>query len=605
MRFIAGLGTLQLTLQLLQGAQVPLQFRSEIRLVHVDVSVFDQDGRPVRDLPPAAFRVLEDGHEVDVAFFWKADGLAPARVSASGGSPPVAAVDFGNDVGPGGRALAIVLDADQIGFRPRLAARTRTIANLVVDGLEANDFAAIITVGGRAEQQSDFTNSKEQLRRVIERFKPTASEVGNSAAERFEVVTHALKTVDVLFHLVESFKTVQDRTKGIVLVSGGGPFNLVEPAALSRNPHEEMLRDAFSDLIAQARREGVPFYTFAPGEMSLPVSGGQRTLQWLSQETGGLAAVNTNSTAPEVQKVLDATAVHYVLGYYSAAPSDQVFHTISVETTRPDVQVRARRGFVARSRPATLPAALRSALPLTGVPIRVVTVPVPTEVPGRTGVVVAVEVEGTGPSVEKAYEGLIVSTNMHGEVSTETGLASGERCSPPVAKREPARMCATLLLQPGRHMLRVAVRRQQDGAIGTAFEAVEVPRFKGDLAVGGLVLMQGDIRRASKGQSPLAGRPVDRGSVRVAEPTYASLAIRVGDDAASEAVDVRATLTDENGSERMVGRLTARTDEFRASAGKVVRIPVPSDVSGRYVLAVTVKLGSRPVQRRMTTLTVR
>lgn len=475
---IAARVAVPLVLQLLQSPLSHVQFRTEIRLIYIDVAVFEEDGRPVRDLPSAAFRVRENGREVDLEFFWRMDAPMSPRLSADAVIPSVSAVDFGNDASPGGRALAIVLDADQIGFRPRLAARARTIASLIVEGLEANDFAAIVTVGGRADQQSDFTRSKRQLRQVIERFRPAASPMGNSPAERFEAATHSLNAARALSHLVEAFRTVEDRRKGIVLVSDGGPFNLAEPSGMTRDPYEEMIRNAFSNLIAQAKREGVPFYTFAPGETSLPIAPGQRTLQWLSRETAGIAAVNTNASEPEVQKVLDATAVHYVLGYYSAIPSDQSLQTVSVETTRPDVRVRAREGFVAQRRPTTLATAIRSALPLTGVPIHVVAIPGPSGARGRTSVVVAVEIEGSDLSSETDYEGLVVATDMHGEVVSEKPLRSGEECSPLHAMGAPVRMCATLVLEPRRHMLRVAVRRHPDGAIGTAFESVDVPSLK-------------------------------------------------------------------------------------------------------------------------------
>lgn len=471
-----------MVLQLLQGPASHVQFRTEVRLVYVDVSVFDETGRPVRDLPSDAFRVREDGREVDVEFFWRVEEQVPPRPSADSlTTSSGAAVSFGNHVSPGGRALAIVLDANQIGFRPRLAARTRAIANLIIDGLEPNDFAAIVTVGGRADQQTDFTRSKRQLRRAVERFLPTAAPTGNSPAERFEVATHALSAARVLSHMVQAFQSVDGRRKGVILVSGGGPFNLVEPSGLAGNPHEEMVRSAFSDLIAQAQREGVPFYTFAPGGMSLPIGAGQRTLQWLSRETNGIAAVNTNTIVPEVRRVLDATAVHYVLGYYSKAASDHAFHPVVVETTRPDMRVRAREGFVSRRPPETLQAAVRSTLPLTGVSIRVVAVSVPSGVRQRTGVVVAVEIEGAGSSFATDHEGLLVATDMHGEVVTETRLRPGDGCSPPRVDGKSVKMCTTLLLSPGRHMLRVAVLRKEDGAIGTAFEAVDVPRFKNGL----------------------------------------------------------------------------------------------------------------------------
>ena len=62
--------------------QVP-QFRSRVDLVHLDVSVLDQNRRPVKGLGPADFTVLENGVEQSIAAFSAVDMPDPEPPKAA------------------------------------------------------------------------------------------------------------------------------------------------------------------------------------------------------------------------------------------------------------------------------------------------------------------------------------------------------------------------------------------------------------------------------------------------------------------------------------------------------------------------------------------
>lgn len=600
---ITVLGPAALLLHLFQATQPAPQFSTEIRLVHVDVAVFDERGLPVRDLASADFQVYEDAREVRLAFVRRvqpsAGATAPDEQSSVG-----SAVSFDNIVPPDGRALAIVLDADQIGFRPRLAARTRKIASSLIDGLEPGDFAAVVTVGGRPNQQSDFTRSKPELRRAVELFMPTAEGSDNSAIGQFERATHSLNAARTLSKLLENLKTIDNRRKAIVFVSEGGPFDVAEPSPRPMT-HEENVRSVLSDLIVQAKREGVPFYTFDPREMSWPLQPGQRTLQWLSHETGGIAAVNTNTSETEVRKVLDATAVHYVLGYYSEVPSDRSFHDISVRVTRPDAHlVRARQGFVARPVVTSLVDAVSAALPLTNISLRVVGVPFPSEADGSTGVAVGLEIDATGETQVEEYEGLMVVTDLRGDIKVSQRLQFGEECARP-ASSEVVKACAAAFLEPDRYMIRVAVRRLRDGAVGSAFSPVDLPGWSADFAVSSVAVVQGTTDAAVRGQAPFGGVPTRGRSIRVGEPIYAAVLVRANAGRPRAPLTVFATLEDRNGFQREIGNLVLNAEESAALGGTLIRIPIPTDLAGQHLLSVQVGLGSRQDERRTAALIIR
>ena len=74
----------------------------------------------------------------------------------------------------------------------------------------------------------------------------------------------------------------------------------------------------------------------------------QDTLHFLAEQTDGRAIVNRNDVLPGLKQIVRDQSAYYLLGYTSSdAPTDGEFHEIKVRVTRPDVDVRARRGYYA------------------------------------------------------------------------------------------------------------------------------------------------------------------------------------------------------------------------------------------------------------------
>lgn len=596
-----------------QEAQGPPRFRTSVQLVYVDVAVFDTDGLPVEDLELSDFEVFEDGRRMEPVFLRRTMGRTDSSNDLSVPGGDFTSVQFDNHDIPGGRVLALVLDTHQVGFRPRDAHRTRQFARGIVDGLGPNDYAAVIAPGGLANQQSDFTRDKAQLREAIAKFRPGAPSDGTTRAEQFEKVYRAVSSAEALTALVDVLASIDDRRKGIVIISGGAPFTAIEPTQ-ARNADAEGVRQALVEAAEAARRANVPFHTFYPGAMRSPITDGQRGLAWLSERTDGVAAVNTNTLEPNVAAVLHETATHYLLGYYSSAPVDSAFHTIDVNVRRRGVRVRARRGFVSEPpQPLTdLSAAIRSPLPLTDLPLKVVGVPVPAAGKEEAGVALGIEFGDEGSPEPRDHDILIVVTDMRGNVEAERRLEVRDASASLPPSRVPAdrvRAALQLLLKPGRYMIRVAARRLDDGAVGTALAQVDVPKFPGKLAMSGIGLT---TARASAGPpSPevhglLESIPISTDDL----PAGAGLAAvvrlmaRGRESNAAASITFIATLTDEQGQTCEVARTSAPAAAFSTPAGAIHSVTLPPLASGRWHLSISAT-SPRETVRRSARLVIR
>jgi VWFA-related protein len=108
--------------------------------------------------------------------------------------------------------------------------------------------------------------------------------------------------------------------------------------------------------VSSANRAGLP-QTVAQ-QIGATVRSRQNGLRLLADMTDGVAIVNTNNVAPLLRRVVDDLSAYYLLSYSSTnSKLDGKYRTISVKVSRPGVQTRARRGYLAL-RPEEVPTTL-------------------------------------------------------------------------------------------------------------------------------------------------------------------------------------------------------------------------------------------------------
>jgi VWFA-related protein len=229
----------------------------------------------------------------------------------------------------------------------------RDLALKMVDSLGEQDKAAIITYSDRISLLSQWTGNKESLRYALEwNFKPglrsdfyktlqyAAQEVLPKVSGRRSVVimTDGVDSFDELDF--EDVLTAFHRVRASVYVVSHNQMLLAElkPRAYNALSSYEMLDPAARKRIEKLRA----YYR--------QLEAAEITLKGLAEETGG--TMWTPSTRLEFGRLSPQIGTEigteYIFAYSTERqPDDTKFHAINVYTTKPGLQVRARRGIYA------------------------------------------------------------------------------------------------------------------------------------------------------------------------------------------------------------------------------------------------------------------
>ena len=213
-------------------------------------------------------------------------------------------------------------------------------------------------------------------------------------------------TLDALEELVRFLRGVREERKAILVITEGwrlfrpdpsimnktGPGGLppagfdpgtgrltIREPSTSTNPQSDCARDAmalamvdtetqFRFMLDEANRANASFYPVDPRGLAVfesdigpdrPLSpeedrarlrDRQNSLRTLADLTDGMAVVNTNNIAGNLERVVEDLSSYYLLGYYATGVRmDGKFHDVNVRVKRPGVDVRARRGYLAAS----------------------------------------------------------------------------------------------------------------------------------------------------------------------------------------------------------------------------------------------------------------
>lgn len=662
-----------------QSPPVQPRFRVEVNYVEVDAVVTDALGNFVRNLTRDDFQVLEDGKPQQVSAFSVID-LPIERADAPLLAPEVVPDVKSNTRRFDGRIYLMILDDlhTAASRTPRVKAAAKQFIGRYFG---ANDIAAIVSTSGRTDSSQEFTSSRERLLQAVDRF--MGQKLRSATVERleqyqilrgtprgnerirdpyeFERASKARNMLDTLENAAKWMANIQGRRKAIVMIGEGIDYDITNPFD---NQDATVIQQDLREAITAATRSNVTIYSVDPrgltlsGEESMELSGfaddpslrldmrglqdelrlSQDSLRTLSEETGGFALVNANDYQNGFERIQRDNSTYYMLGYYSSNERrDGRYRKIEVRVKRPDLRVRARRGYVApRDRDARAAAearaaeakksgvspelseAINSPVPASGIPMAVSAAPFKGTAPNAS-VLVTLEISARelpfGDQNGTRQNALELTTfaldrkgSVHGLPPSTVQLNMSAQTHDAVVARG-LRLTQRLTVPPGQYTLRVGAREQMGGAVGTLSYDLDVPDFfKSPLSMSGVVLTS----RAAAAQPTAApdgelkeilpGPPTAMREFSTADTITAYAEVYDTQGSNLHKVDITASVkedggrqvfsqTEERGSEELQGA--------RGGFGYRVEIPLREFAPGTYVLTVEARsrLSGNPTAR--------
>jgi VWFA-related protein len=619
------------------GGQTQLPtFRAEARAIEVDVHVTDPQGRFVRGLTREDFEILEDGQRQDISAFTLVDVPVESPTAQTGQKRKASTFDtdvFTNDTN--GRIYVMLLDTWGVSVsknatvtRSAMFRFTQRVAVRFVDeALGASDMMAVIHVQDSRSDAQAFTSNKGLLRAAINRLKP---DVDGSE----DLVNPPLCDVPKLRNSYEMLETVSQRLgamtgrrKAIIWVNGRVPFDPSDPVECGdMGAGGGSLTFMQRDAMRAATRNNVAIYPIDSIGLNADASRNepaqlrllrQAALRGIAEDTGGDAILNTNNFGPAFERIVRAHSTYYLLGYRPTQDHrDGQFHSITVRVRRPNLTVRARKGYrapepgeplEARLLPRVSAAAgemLVRSLPSSGLGLQLFLAPF-RGVGREASVLLGAEVNGltregvAEPRVEISY--LAIDAQGATRVAPPKTLPLD---SPDAADAAGVRYVDRLLLPPGRHELRIAMH-QNGGETGSIVTHVDVPDFtRAPLTMSGMVLVAAaSAPLVLVGDAGLKGTPAATSTTRRrfsrTETTITAL-VEVYSDSKTpvESVTMTSTILDARGT-KVRTETPTRPSVEPGRAGYTVRLPLAELAPGDYVLTMEAKAGRRSSVRQV------
>ena len=529
-------------------------FNATSDLVLVNVVVRDKDGKFVEGLNANDFTVLEDGKAQHIAAF-DIERPDAATSEALPGAPQIVTGKLGATAPPAPTNLVaahdrrlIVLLFDLTSMQPEEVERAVVAAQgYLAKQMAPADLVAIATLGDSLQVVQDFTSDRAKLDAVLRRINGTEGqgfEPGSTSSSNVGETGQQFTADDTeynLFNVDRRLQAIQKLTqvlapiqqkKALIYFSNGMERQGLENQAELRATTNAAIRANVSiyavdvrGLLAlppggdaqSASLRGTAAYSGAAVQSSLDSTfATQETLTTLAEDTGGKALLDTNDLGVVFKRVQQDTGAYYVIGYRSSnRQMDGSFRHIAVRLDRKDVKVDFRKGYFAgrdfahftkEDRDQQMDDVLTSDLPMTDLPVyasaeffradkEVYFVPVSIAVP-MTSV----------PDTNAKHQATLDIVGVVREESSHFPVGS-VRDSLKIAVEAGAHkniQYETLFrLPPGKYDLKIVVREDGKGTIGT-FEAVfAVPDMKKVPLKMSSVVMATQSRPASKGESPL------------------------------------------------------------------------------------------------------
>jgi VWFA-related protein len=291
-------------------------------------------------------------------------------------------------------------------------------------------------------------------------------------------------------------------------------------------------RGTFADTSTDASRSVYPDFTGSVSRNLLgETTATQEPLQILAAETGGRAFLNSNSFKDSFSRSLEESSSYYLLAWRPEREEQRV-EKARVEVTikgRPDLKVRARRGFIEAPMAAStlkrrevasgtavkhtpdddLRAALGSLYPVRALPVQL-SVGYLNKQGTEMALTVSMQIDATALNLDPADKTQKAEVDVLGVALDDRGAIASfkqkvtvtPQASAAQSRRKAVVWNQQLAIAPGLYQVRVAVRERSSGRTGSATQWIEVPDFApARFALSSLFLGEREATAAREGES--------------------------------------------------------------------------------------------------------
>jgi VWFA-related protein len=380
--------------------QNPVTLRTDIRVVEIDVTVHDSQGKPITDLRKSDFTIADDGKPREFTIFNFIRAIsATASQPQTYPPPPVLPRNTFTNVGQPppstqGHSTVILLDAINGWFENYALSRQGVIGMLTKIPADEKIALYVISKGEGLVILQDYTTDHDRLLDAITKYIPHAmcpappngysapvdpslpkgslapptrsNSTEEDAVERMAAlkaltgpppcVTPGPRGLDQRDTAAESVRlslsTLADKLshqpgrKSVFWVTQGFPALVLNgPTAPSWNKTISALNDAniaVSTLDTNGVDVGAPPRMWGPGAVA-----GEK---WIAEGTGGKAYFYRNDLDGALAVGIADSRSSYVLGFY-LTEVDGKYHELKVRIDRPGTDLNYRQGYYAVDTP--------------------------------------------------------------------------------------------------------------------------------------------------------------------------------------------------------------------------------------------------------------
>jgi VWFA-related protein len=331
------------------------------RIVKIDAVVTDRRGKPILNLTPLEFEVVENG----VVQRLNAVELHTSSSPGAALSPIESAEDEQRAARqPGTRVFAFLLDEFHVTQGPTSDLVRDSFLRFIDEQVRAPDLIAVLKPLDSVTEIR-FTRDRDAAREAIRAFSGRKGDYeartefekkyigrapGAVQAARAQIVLSGLRA------LTSRLGELGAGRSAIVLVSEG--------FTRSGGGNSERRVPDVQGLVRAASRSNVAMYTFdpaGPDAMSSAADADRSAtfLQTIAEQTGGEAVMNAADLSAGLERVSRDLDGYYLLSYTSSHAGEGRFYDVQVRAKRAGAQVRTRTGYWAPVRSALLSAADR------------------------------------------------------------------------------------------------------------------------------------------------------------------------------------------------------------------------------------------------------